>query len=36
MRPLGDVMVLMMPLVISFEDMDTVLRTLFDAIKSLE
>ncbi len=35
LRPLGDVMVLMMPLVISFEDMDHVLNTLKWAIESL-
>ncbi len=35
LRPLGDVMVLMMPLVISLEEMDHVLDTLYDAIKYL-
>ncbi len=35
LRPLGDVMVLMMPLVIGFEEMDTVLDTLKEVIKSL-
>ncbi|MFN3264824.1 MAG: aminotransferase class III-fold pyridoxal phosphate-dependent enzyme, partial [Aquificaceae bacterium] len=35
LRPLGDVMVLMMPLVISLEDMDYVLDTLKWAIAQL-
>ncbi len=35
LRPLGDVMVLMMPLVISLEDMDHVLNTLKWAIEEL-
>lgn len=35
LRPLGDVMVLMMPLVIELEDMDHVLNTLKWAIESL-
>ncbi len=36
LRPLGDVMVLMMPLVISFEEMEHVLGSLYKAIKYLE